>query len=85
MYNENEIKGKYKLGRVKEVIPSRTDNIVRKAIIEYKNVSASSKLEKLKMKETERAIHNLVVIVPNDYSEEDSEDDLENDDISSAN
>ena len=71
MFNENEIKGKYSLGRVKEVIPSRTDNIVRKAIIEYKNVKANSDLTKLKMKETERAIHNLVVIVPNDYTDED--------------
>ena len=74
MFNENEIKGRYKLGRVKEVIPSRTDNIVRRAIVEYKNITANTNLKKATFKESERPIHNLVVIVPNDYSEEDLEE-----------
>ena len=73
MYDQNEVKGKYKLGRVAEVIPSRTDNIVRRAIVQYKNVKVDSDLKraakgldlkKLKMKETERPIQSLVVIVP---------------------
>ena len=80
MHDENAVKGHYRLGRVKETIPSRTDNIVRKAIVEYKNAKFGSDLKKLKMKETERAIHNLVGIVPNDYSEEDIEEELNKDD-----
>ena len=37
--------------------------------MEYKNVKYNSNLTKLKCKETGREIHNLVVIVPNDYTE----------------
>ena len=34
-------------------------------------------LFKLKFKENERAIHNLVVIVPNDYTDEEIEAELD--------
>ena len=51
--------------------------VVRKAIVEYKNVKHNSDLTKLKFKETERAIHNLVVIVPNDYTDKEIEAELD--------
>ena len=43
---------------------------------EYKNIIANTNLKKIKMKEVERAIYSLVVIVPNGYSKDEMEDDL---------
>ena len=48
--------------------------------MEYKNIKHNSDLTRLKFKETERAIHNLVVIVPNDYTDEEIEAELDEED-----
>ena len=49
-----------------EVFPTRTDDIVRRVFVEYKNI---------------KAIHDLVVVVPCNYEEEQIDEDLNDDDL----
>ena len=76
MFDKNEVKGKYKLGVVDKVLPSRTDGVVRRAVVKYKNVKHNSVLNRTKFKYTERAVHDLVVIVPSDYNDDEVDEDL---------
>ena len=70
----------YKLARVKEV-KKGADGHVRTVTLEYKllnntGTSASKTgddLKKCQFKEIERSIHNIAVIVPVDWTEEDVE------------
>ena len=54
MNDDNEPKGHYQLARVKKTNPSEADNIVRKVVLEFKNISANTNLKNIKMKEVER-------------------------------
>ena len=45
-------------------------------MVKYKNAKINSDLTKLKFKQTERAVHDLVVIVPSGYTEEEVEEEL---------
>ena len=45
MFDKNEVKGKHKLGKVDKVLPSRTDGIVRRAVVKYKNVKLNRDIE----------------------------------------
>ena len=68
----NVVQDTYRLAVVKEVFPGE-DGKVRRVTVKYKNVDASTALEKLKFRETERSIHNIAVIVPADWKEEEIE------------
>jgi hypothetical protein len=43
-------------------------------VLQYKNVEANTPLSKAKFKETERSIHNVVVIVPVDWEPKEVEE-----------
>ena len=75
MKNESKVTKSYHLGKVKSVMPSQ-DGKVRSVIVQYKNVDASSNLKNTTFQETERSVHNLVVIVPIDWSSEKIENEL---------
>ena len=62
----------YKMARVKEVFPGE-DGHVRRVLLEYKAQRAGATEEEWIFKTTERAIHNIVVIVPVDWTPEEVE------------
>ena len=75
---ESKISSSYKLGRVAEVFNGE-DGKVRRARVEYKNVDASTSLDKAPMMSTERSVHGLVVIVPADFTNQQIEDSVSED------
>ena len=75
MKYESKVTKSYHLGKVKSVMPSQ-DGKIRSVIVQYKNVDASSNLKNTTFQETERSVHNLVVIVPTDWSSEKIENEL---------
>ena len=79
MKDSNLLRCEYRLARVKETFPGE-DGHVRRVKLEYKNLqqtgnvrSAVEDLKKTKFTEVERSIHNIAVIVPVDWSQEDTE------------
>ena len=74
----SQLKGEYKLARVKEAKPAE-DGHVRRVTLQYKNLKptgtsptkANNDLRKTTFSETERSVQNVVVIVPSDWSPED--------------
>ena len=75
MKEDSLIRGEYKLGRVCEV-KEGIDKHVRRAVIEYKICDGSTDKFPKGYKTSERPIHNLCVIVPAGYRNEDVEDDI---------
>ena len=75
---ESKISSSYKLGRVAEVFEGE-DGRVRRARVEYKNVSAETSLVKAPMMSTERSVHGLVVIVPVNFTSQQIEDSVTED------
>ena len=69
------IRGEYKIGRVCGVKVG-SDNNVRRAIVEYKICDGSVNKFPKDFKRSERAIHNLCVVVPAGYTNVDVETDL---------
>lgn len=71
MKKESELSNSYKMAVVKKA-DAGVDGKVRKVLLGYKNVDGNPKYKGkgYKEMETERAVHNLVVIVPADYKEE---------------
>jgi hypothetical protein len=69
----NLVGHRYKLALVKEVVAGE-DRKIRTVVFQYKNVETGTTLSKAKFKETERSIHNVVIIVPVDWSPEEIED-----------
>jgi hypothetical protein len=67
MRDTNLVGHRYKLALVKEVVAGE-DGKVRRVVLQYKNVEASTPLDKARFKETERSVHNVVVIVPVDWT-----------------
>ena len=80
MRDSNVFKREYKLGRIKETFPG-TDGHVRRVVIQYKNLAetgrdlgrAETDLRRARFMETERSIHNIAVIVPVDWTEQNIE------------
>ena len=74
MLNESKVSSRYRLAVVKDAKVDE-DGLVRRVVLEYKNVDSSPEYRKggYKSSETERAIHTIVVIKPVDWSEEDVE------------
>ena len=70
---DNVLQDLYKLARGKQTLPGM-DGRVRRVILEYKNVKAGVPVEQMRFRETERSIHNLVVIVPVDWTPEQIEE-----------
>lgn len=66
MKEANLLQCEYKLARVKEVIPG-ADGHVRRVKLEYRNPNQK------KFTEVERSIHTIAVIVPADWSQEETE------------
>lgn len=64
--DSNILKKYYRLAKVGSVMPGE-DGRIRRVKLLYKNPGSS------KFSETERCIQNIVVIVPNDWKEEDVE------------
>ena len=62
----------YKMARIKEVYPGE-DGHVRRVLLEYKAQRAGATEEDRVFKTTERAIHNIVVIVPADWTPQEDE------------
>jgi Family of unknown function (DUF5641) len=73
MRDAGTLQEKYKLARVKEVMPGE-DGKVRKVILVYKNIGSDKAVQEAKFKETERSVHNLVVIVPADWAPDEVEE-----------
>ena len=69
-------RGLYKIGRVCE-IKSGIDKNVRRVVVEYKTCDVSINQFPKEFKRSERAIHNLCVIVPAGYTNGDVERDVE--------
>lgn len=65
MKDADEIKTRYKLGRVTAIKPSRMDGIGRRIELEYRPTNSKAK----GFSTTERPIQNLVLVVPVDYKE----------------
>ena len=63
MKDESKISSSYKLGKVSKTFPG-DDGKIRRVVVEYKNVTADSDIKNLKIMQTERSIHGLVVICP---------------------
>ena len=72
---DSSIRGDYRYARVSEV-KLGIDNHVRRAIVEYKLCDGTMDKFAKEYKKCERAIHNLCVIVPAGYKNEDVEDDI---------
>ena len=72
MKTESELQKKYKLALVKKAFVDK-DGHVRRVLLSYKNVDGSSDYKGYINKETERSIHNIIVITPVDWKEEDVE------------
>ena len=72
MKTESELQKKYKLALVKKAFVDK-DGHVRRVLLSYKNVDGSSDYKGYINKETERSIHNIIVITPVDWKEEDIE------------
>lgn len=72
MKTESELQDRYKLAIVKTAFKDK-DGHVRRVILSYKNVDGDLSYKKYVSKETERSIHNIVVITPVDWMEEDIE------------
>ena len=70
---DNVVQDSYKLARVKQTLPG-VDGRVRRVILEYKNVKSGVPIDQMRFRETERSIHNLVVIVPVDWTPEQIEE-----------
>ena len=68
----NVLQDLYKLARVKEAVKGE-DGHVRRVLLEYKNSGQGQHQDQGKFKETERSIHNVVVIVPVDWKAEEIE------------
>ena len=60
LQDSNQVRGKWKLGRIVEAEPGLRDGFVRNVVVEYKN-DDSKKFERVS-----RAVQKLVVIVPMD-------------------
>ena len=58
MKNETAVSKMYRLARVYKVFPSETDNLVRKALIQYKNPGEK------KFRFSERPVQGLVLLLP---------------------
>ena len=65
MMNESKVSTRYRLALVKTADPDK-DGLVRKLVLQYKNVDTGRKYKKggYGFSETERAIHKVVVIKP---------------------
>ena len=80
MKNSNVLRNEYKLAKVAEALPGPDGNVRRVKLI-YKNLDSektkpmevTKELKKVKFAETERSVQNIVVIVPNDWSESEIE------------
>ena len=78
--DSNVFKREYKLGKIKETFPGK-DGHVRRVVIQYKNLAETGKdlgraeidLKRVRFSETERSIHNIAVIVPVDWTEQNIE------------
>ena len=78
--DSNLLKRTYRMARVKEVFPGE-DGKVRRVLLEYKNLPEAENqmknvkrdLKNAKFTEIERAIQNIVVIVPADWSDSEIE------------
>ncbi len=68
----NVLQELYKLARVKKAIKGE-DGHVRRVLLEYRSPGQGQPQDQGKLKETERSIHNVVVIVPVDWKAEDVE------------
>ena len=68
-------RGKYKIGRVREVKKGIDEN-VRRAVVEYRICDGSVDKFPNEFKTTEMAIHSLCVIVPAGYTNSGVEADL---------
>ena len=72
MKTESELQKKYKLALVKKDFVDK-DGHVRRVLLSYKNVDGSLDYKGYINKETEWSIHNIIVITPVDWKEEDIE------------
>ena len=77
--DSNQLRGEYRLARVKEIFPGE-DGHIRRVKLEYKNLqqtgdiqNAVGDLKRSSFITVERSIHNIAVIVPADWSQEDTE------------
>ena len=66
--DSNQIRGKWKLGRVTEAEPSLRDGFVRNVDIQYKNPNSKN------FTKITRPVQKVVVIVPIDESDESDND-----------
>ena len=70
----NSLRGKWRIGRVMKTHPSK-DNAIRSLTIVCKAFSEEENVKNTtKMVELERAVHNLVVLIPVDEGETSDED-----------
>lgn len=67
MKDQEDVKARYKLGRVTEVKESQMDGIHRHIELEYRPTNSKAK----KFSTTERPLQNLVLVVPVSYEESD--------------
>ena len=58
MKNETAVSKMYRLARVHKILPSESDNLVRKALIQYKNPGER------KFRFLERPVQGLVLLLP---------------------
>jgi len=78
--DSNLLRGEYRMARVKDVVKGE-DGHVRRVKLEYKNLQptgssvsqAVKDLQSREFQETERSIHNVAVIVPADWTDEEIE------------
>ena len=73
MKDSNLVRGNYRLAKVKEVVRGE-DGHVRRVTLIYKNPEAGTSIQEgKKYVEVERSVQNVVVIVPADWTFEDTE------------
>ena len=69
MRKESELSNSYRMAIVKKAFVDK-DGKVRKVMLNYRNVNGDPTYIPTTFKETERSVHNLVVVVPGDYKED---------------
>ena len=69
MKKDSELASTYRMAVVRKAVVD-PDGKVRRVFLTYRNVDGSAVTKPGGLKETERSVHNLIVIVPRDYKEE---------------